>query len=436
MANKAIRKFVKQQDGALTAFGLFLALSSIVIGGLAIDVANAMMARTQIQAAADAAAHAALYIREFEDSATAKQAALDVANVNMPAARFGSLLTANDIQFGYWDRDANAFQIDADSKDGVYVDISRLASKGNSVGTYFLRFAGIGSWDVRRGSVFETYIPSCFREGIVAEDVVDIQSNNVYTNGFCIHSNTHVEFNNNNMFHDNVVVSMPDRTDIALPASGLESNDGLEDALRDNAYQIRILNRLPDVIDDLYAGGADYAPDYITSTSVVSLGSRNLNPSDLTAGRIHKVACNSSGQSVNFSAHKSFSDIVLVTNCKVFFGEGVTLDNVVVATTHTGDKSMSSPSGLQLGRDDNCATDGGTQLLTMGSMDFPADLSVFGSQLIAMKNISFTANANGIEGVSFIAGGTISGTSNMTMGFCNNAGMERNYEAEYFRLAT
>ncbi len=172
---QAIRKFHKQENGALTAFGLFMALSSIVIGGLAIDVANAMMARTQLQAAADSAAHAALYKREFEDSATAKQAALDVANVNMPAARFGSLLTADDIQFGFWDRDANAFRIDPDSRDGVYVDISRLESKNNSVGTYFLKFAGFGGWDVRSGSVFETYIPMCFREGFVADDIVDVQ---------------------------------------------------------------------------------------------------------------------------------------------------------------------------------------------------------------------------------------------------------------------
>ena len=436
MIPKAFRNFAKQQDGALTAFGLFLGLSSIVVGGLAIDVANAMMARTQLQAAADAGAHAALYIREWEDSATAKQAALDVVNVNMPTARFGALLTADDIQFGYWDSDAQEFQIDADSKDGVFVDISRIEAKGNSVGTYFLRFAGFGSWDVRRGAVFETYIPTCFREGFVADGIVDIQSNNTYTKGFCVHSNTHVEFNNNNFFADNTVVSMPDRTEIVLSSSGFESNTGLEDALRDGSYQIRILNRLPDIIDDLYAGGDRYAPDYITSSSVVALGSRNLIPSDLTTGRIHSVNCNGGGQSVNFSAHKTFNNIVLVTNCKVFFGEGVTLDNVIVATTHTGDKSMSSPAGLQVGRNDSCATDGGTQLLTMGSMDYPAGLSVYGSQLIAMDNISFTANADGIEGASFIAGGTINGTSNMVMGFCDSAGMERNFEAEYFRLAS
>ena len=154
MITSTLRKFAKKQDGALTAFGLFLGLSSVVVGGLAIDVANAMMARTQLQAAADASAHAALYIREWQDSATAKQAALDLVNVNMPTAYFGSLLTANDIQFGYWDPTTQKFQIDADSKDGVFVDISRIQAKGNSVGTYFLRFAGFGSWDVRRGAVF------------------------------------------------------------------------------------------------------------------------------------------------------------------------------------------------------------------------------------------------------------------------------------------
>ena len=420
----------------MTAFGLFLGLSSIVIGGLAIDVANAMMARTQLQAAADAAAHAALYVRELEDSATAKQAALDVAYVNMPAARFGNLLTANDIQFGYWDRDANAFQIDPDSKDAVFVDISRVASKGNSVGTYFLRFAGFNSWDVRRGAVFETYIPTCFREGFVADGVVDIQSNNTYTNGFCVHSNTHVEFNNNNFFAENTVVSMPDRSQIVLSSSGFASNTGLQDALRDGSYQIRILNRLQDIIDDLYAGGAQYAPDYITGSSVITLTNNNVGPSDFTSGRIHTRTCNGSGQKITFSAHQTFSDIVLVTNCKVSFGQGVILDNVIVATTNTGASSMTSPSSLQVGRDDSCATDGGTQLLTMGSMDYPADLMVFGSQLIAMNDISFSANADGIEGASFISGGTISGTSNMVMGFCNSAGMERNFEAEYFRLAT
>ena len=431
---QAIRKFHKQDDGAMTAFGLFLGLSSLVIGGLAIDVANAMMARTQLQAAADSAAHAALYVRDTEDAATAKQAALDVAYVNMPAARFGNLLTADDIQFGYWDRDANKFEIDPTSKDGVYVDISRLASKNNSVGTYFLRFAGFNSWDVRRGAVFETYIPTCFREGFVADGIVDVQSGNWYTNGFCIHSNAHVELSSNNYFAANTVVSMPDKMSVVLPTSGFATNEGLQGALHDSAYQIRILNRLQEIMEDLYSGGIDYAPDYIISSGLLTLPSRIVSPDDFVTGRIHTVECNGGGQKLTLKTG-TYASFVLITNCKVSFGQGTILENVVIATTNTDAKSITSPSSLQVGRDDNCATDGGSQLLTMGSMEFPADLMIYGSQLIAMGDISFAANADGIEGASFIAGGTINGTSNMTMGFCGN-GMERNFEAEYFRLAS
>ena len=434
MEKFSFSQFCKRDDGAMTAFGLTMGIVSIVIGGLAIDVASSMAARTQLQVAADSAAHAALYFREFESADDSKTAALDLAAVNMPTGRYGNLITADDIQFGDWDSTAQVFTADANSKNAVMIDVARVADRNNSVGTYFLKFAGFGSWDVRRAAVFETYIPTCFREGFVAEDVVDVQSNNNYVNGFCIHSNTYVEVNSDNYFEDNTVVSMPDKQDITMPNSGFTSNDGLEDSLRDGAYQLRILNRLQDIIDDLYAGGTDYAPDYITSSSVISLSSRNVSPGDFTSGRIHTVGCSGGGQKVQFTGNVTYSNFVLVTNCKVQFGQGAKLENVIVATENTDSKSITSPSSLQVGRDDNCATDGGTQLLTMGSMDFPAALMVYGSQLIAMNDISFAANANGIEGASFIAGGVISGTSNMTMGFCGN-GMERNFEAEYFRLA-
>ena len=159
------RDFAREEHGALTALGMFIFLSMVVIGGLALDVANAMMARTQMQVAADAAAHAALYTRELKSAAEAKSVALALAEVNMPNAKFGSVLTAEDIKFGYWDEDAEAIQLDSSATDAVFVDISRLEEKSNAVGTYFLKMAGFDSWDIRRGAVFETYLPTCFREG-------------------------------------------------------------------------------------------------------------------------------------------------------------------------------------------------------------------------------------------------------------------------------
>ena len=434
MIKLRINSFRRRDDGAMTVFGLFMFVTMVVIGGLALDVANAMMARTQLQVAADAVAHAALYTRETENAEQAKITALSLAEVNMPSSKYGTVLTANDINFGYWDDEEREFEIDNAVFDSVFVDVSRMQSTANPVGTYFLRFVGIDRWDVRRGSVFETYIPTCFREGFVAEDVVDIQSNNSYINGFCIHSNTHVEVNSNNFFENGTIVSMPDKRDIILPSSGLATNNGLGDSLRDGSYQIRILNRLADIIDSLEAGEDTYMPDYINYTTPVALASRNnLDETDLSPGFIYTFNGCSGNQKLSIKGGSTIQAIVLITNCKIQYGAGAALENSLIATRNTGASSQTGASSVRVGRDDSCATDGGSQLLTLGGMDFPSDLQVFGSQLIAMDDINFAANANGIEGASFIAGGTIDGTSNMTMGFCGN-GMERNLSAEYFRL--
>ena len=434
MIKHRIHSFGRREDGAMTAFGLFMFIAMVAIGGLALDVANAMMARTQLQVAADAIAHAALYSRETNDAEDAKHAALSLAEVNMPSSKYGTVLTANEIKFGYWHDDTNQFEVDDAAFDSVFVDVSRMQASANPVGTFFLRFVGINQWDVRRGSVFETYIPTCFREGFVAEDIVDIQSNNSYINGFCIHSNTHVEVNSNNYFENGTIVSMPDKRDIILPNSGLQTNDGLGDSLRDGAYQIRILNRLADIIDSLEDGEDTYRPDYIKFTTPVALASRNnLDETDLQPGYIYTFNGCSGNQKLSIKGGVTIEDVVLITNCKIQYGAGVVLENSLIATRNTGASSQTGASSVRVGRDDNCATDGGSQLLTLGGMSFPADLQVFGSQLIAMDDIDFAANANGIEGASFIAGGTIDGTSNMTMGFCGN-GMERNLSAEYFRL--
>ena len=78
-------------------------------------------------------------------------------------------------------------------------------------------------------------------------------------------------------------------------------------------------------------------------------------------------------------------------------------------------------------------TSGGVTVLTKGSFKASSGLEVYGSKVIALNDIAFTANATGMEGASFIAGGTISSTSNNTMGFCEN-GMDNTFSPDYFRM--
>ena len=106
-----------------------------------------------------------------------------------------------------------------------------------------------------------------------------------------------------------------------------------------------------------------------------------------------------------------------------------------MVSTSTADDAFTGASGTTIGRDDNCAPGGGAQLVTRGGMRFPSDLHVYGSQLIADKDVEFAARPDGIEGISIVAGGHIDGSSLISVGFCNGLGMDNNFMAEYFRLA-
>lgn len=432
LLNRLLRRIRKDDKGGMTAFGVLMTIVMVGIGGIALDVANLYQARTQLQVAADLVAHAALYNRDSKTAEVAKATAIQTVYAGMPASRYGEVLTAEDIIFGTYDHATDTFTPDPLSKSAVLVTTARLMENRNAVSTYLWPLFGIDRFDVVTESIFTTFRPMCFREGFVAQGVVDIQSNNSYSNGFCIHSNTHVSLNQNNFFEPGTIVSMPDIANIDLPSSGFERNVGLQQALRSGAYRIRILNQLPAIIDNLDVFNNAWMPRYITSSVIRTVSGRRFSATNFTAGSIHVLNC--TGGSATIDANTILQNVVIVTHCNVNFGNNVHLRNVIIATTSTGSRSFDAPQGLRVGLNDNCAPGGGAQLLTLGGMRFAADLHLYGGQLIAMGNIQFAANASGIQGASMISGGEISGTSNMDMGFCET-GMEQNFEANYFRLA-
>jgi Flp pilus assembly protein TadG len=429
---RSIALFRRRESGGVSAMNLMLMFVMIGLGGYAVDVGNAITDRTQLQVAADAAAHAALLTRELNSAEEAAAKAVAVAEEVMPVEQFGTVLRQQDITFGKYDPDTNVFTPVVGSRDAVRVTARQTAANANPLQTYLLRIVGFDDWDIVATSVFMTYRPTCLREGFVAEGVVDLQSNNSYTNGFCIHSNTYVSLNSNNYFEPGTVVSMTDLDLIDLPNSGYKTNIGLQDALREGSWNIRIIQRIDDLIAGLRTYDSRYKPDYITSTTTVTLPRRTVEQTDLIPGRVHVFNC-SGGSALTIKQNVVMSNVVLISSCRLKFETGVRLEDAIVAVTDTSDQAITSASGVQVGRNDNCAAGGGAQILTMGSMNFPADLKLYGGQLLAVRNIEFSANATGIQGAAMVAGGEISGTSNMSMGHCAT-GMEDNFHAEYFRM--
>lgn len=426
------RRFCAAEQGGATPYALFLIAAMAMLGGYAMDVSNVMTSRTDLQIAADAAAHAALLTREHGTVDQARAAAVAVAANNLPVDVYGETVRAEDVVFGTWNAETRAFTPAASSKVAVQVTAWRHGDLSNPVPVYLLQMVGLEDWDLQVVSAFEIYKPTCLREGFVAEDVVDIQSNNSYSNGFCLHSNAHVSLNSNNYFEPGSVVSMPNTDDIDLPNSGYETNTGLADALREGSWNIRIVNRIQDIIAGLSSFDPDYLPDYITVSSAVTLTSTPVTQADLTPGRLYKYTCSGSKKLI-IDSFVIMSEVVLVTNCEVQLKNGVALEDAIVATTNTGARSLYAPNGLRLGKNDSCAPGNSAQLITMGSVDVASGLEMYGAQILAKDDINFTANADGMMGAAMVAGGEISGTSNMSMRYCGS-GMEDNFQADYFRM--
>ena len=444
-ANSHARAFLQGEGGAATGFGLIMMVLLLMFAGLAIDAAQFNAARTQLQTAADSAAHAALVarIRDRLDEGDAKAIALDLVETNMPRGRFGQTVTSDDIEFGLWDPDQpyeDRFRpSNTPSPSAARVTAWRNEGRTNAVRTFLLRLVGVDELAAVTPSVFATYQPICLREGMVAEGKVDVQSNNVYLRGFCIHSNSYVSINQNNYFEEGTIVSMPDLELLELPNSGFEQNDGLEAALREGELDVRILRQMDAIIDGLLTGDPHYlTQDYITApgnaTQTLTRNNNEITAADLEPNRVNHLDCARHNGSISIPSGESIEQLVLVTNCDVNLGSGVTLEDVVLATTSTDSRSIDGASDVSIGRDDNCAPGGGTQVLTMGGMRFPANLGVFGGQLLAQGDINFAARADGIQGASMVAGGEIDGTSNSSMARCDD-GMDGNFEADYFRMA-
>lgn len=445
----ALRSFLVGEEGSISALSLQMFVGALVVGGLAVDFGKGVASKTQLQIAADAAAHAAIMARESHTAEEATVAALQVAALNMPAGKYGNVLSADDIRFGHWNRDTQVFTVDPASSEAVMVSTQRVTANGNGVATPMMGLVGRDKLDVTAGTVFESYVPDCFREGFVAMDRVDMQSNSSYASGFCIHSQDHVSISSGNNFAPGVTVSMPDRRDVELPSAGYSSNTGLAAALRDASYHLKILARIGDIIRGIQTAPGDpdigimattsrYYRSYVTDATLVSLdatGMTALDPADFQTGRIHVLTCGGDNRYKQIGAAFALKDMVLVTDCRLQIDAGAVIENAVILSTNADDQAIYASSYIVIGKDDHCAAGGGAQIVTLGGVDFASGAHLFGSQIIAAKDIVLTAGARGIEGAALVAGGTLAVTSTGAVGYCGGNGMESNYEAAYFRLA-
>ncbi|SMX24720.1 TadE/TadG family type IV pilus assembly protein [Boseongicola aestuarii] len=456
-ARTFFRGHCRDEEGAMSVLNLYFLMTLAIFGGIAIDMASLISARNQLQTASDVAAHAAMVsLKNGSTVAEAKEKALEYAQANMPTGRYGDVLREENVHFGVYWQASKKFIIQDNLDEAVMVTSDRLAENANPVSSFLLRLVGFNEFDVRSQAVFINGDVPCVGAGFYAEGRVDLQANNTFTEGFCVHSNSHVEINNGNTFelepavgvdgkHYPVIVSVAEimehdltADDLIIPANGYEQNEGLWEAQRGvGEYHFDVDAFITEVVAGVLSPTKNpHTRDYITDKNVYTVdvlsgssGGGNGNNSDpntptnckvfsvdcLRPNAINEVNCTGTGLSIPAEV---FENVVLITDCDLDFANGSEMRNATFITRSTDDNSITSPQGLDLGNMEVCGESGGAALITYGGMKSAATMQLLGGQIIAAGDVNFAAQADGFVGASVIAGGEINGTSNSSFEGC------------------
>jgi hypothetical protein len=180
-------------------------------------------------------------------------------------------------------------------------------------------------------------------------------------------------------------------------------------------------NDFPNLISQYQDPFSHVNSNLITDSTVYSKKmTKNVKATDIEPNAINVLDCK--GKTLTIDNNEVIKDAVIVTACEIKFNSGAALENATMITTNTGSKSVSAPSGFRVGKNNFCSTGtGGANLLTRGDVRVASGFEAYGANVIASGDISITANANGLAGINFMAGGRIDMTSNGDLGFCNQS---------------
>ena len=442
------RKFLNDEQGGGTIFGLLWFMLLVGICGLAVDITDGFRSKTMLQATADASALAAVIDLPDEDTAVAT--AVAYSTTNMATEDYGTVLIEADVDIGSWDASTHIFTVGTALPDAVRVRTRRSFENENAAPVNFLRIVGLTNWNVTTYAIAQRFIPECLKDGLVARGVIDISSNNTFGEDLCIHSQDHVEAQNHNTWQPGVGISMPDMDDFEV--AQVKFNPGAMEALYENILDPRMVNDLPNVIETLQDPTLDAVdpltniiPDFVVDTTNIVAGNENYDftqhavasVDDAGPGTIIDLTCTNEKKNVDIPSDIILTGLVIISSCNINVGAGTTLSNVTLAATGGNGKLTNSninfASGVVLGKDDDCAPGGGVQVFTNASVHSAANLSLNGVQIVAAGDVHIAAQADGINGISVQAGGKIKLTSKSTYGACG-AGTPNLFTVYYYRL--
>jgi hypothetical protein len=374
---------------------------------------------------------------DLPDPSTVVATAVSYSVDNMGTEINGSVLDPADVFVGQWDPASYSLDTASLTPDAVMVTVRRSAENGNELGTNFLRIIGLMSWNVNAQAVAQRFIPECLKDGLIARQKVDISSNNGFVNQICVHGQQGVKVQSNNYFETGVNVSMPDLGLLQIPNSGMTSNTGLPQALREMSLDPRMVNHVDQIMLSFLDRTSAYQPSYVDKTKAVIVVDEKFNLASALPGRIYHVKCKPN-KNAQIPSNSTVHDVVIIADCEIKINAGAYVYNAVLGSRSGGNGKVDNANigiaaNVQLGRPDSCATGGGVQLFSNATIHTAASTRIDGVQIVAAGDVELGAASQGVNGISVQSGQDITLTSNNMFGLCSG-GAPNLFTVDYYRL--
>jgi Flp pilus assembly protein TadG len=150
----------RSRRGAVAVLAAILMVVLIGMVAFAIDCGMIVLARTQLQAAADAGALAGVCAVQ-DGNAAAKTAAQTFAQSNTAGGRTVSVTPASDIQIGTWNNSTSTFTATTTNVNAVRMTCTMSSARGNPLNLFFARVFGRTTSDLSASATATVIVFNC-----------------------------------------------------------------------------------------------------------------------------------------------------------------------------------------------------------------------------------------------------------------------------------
>ncbi len=353
--SKLFRKFFHNESGWVTPFSLLMMVVILMMGGLAIDYANGLRVKSQLRAAVDAAALAAVI--DLPDTTAATAAGMAITNAYFPSERGRKSINPSDFIYGFVDDTTGIFVQGAAPTNAVRVLAGRDNSRGNPLATYLLGIVGIDELEIGASAIARLKSNAkCDNGGFFTNGMVVGQSTNSFFDGFCIYGASGVSIQQDNKFgvtgnNQGIEVGM-NNLGTARPRVGQsqEGNVNWEKSLEERDYTLQWPGKINDIINAMETATSGSIPGFLPGniTSVLNVMEINGKKYKLANGTERTLVENTLyivSKTADFGSGNTIKNIAVVAVEKIVLGGNTIANNVFLASRTDLDVASNSTIG-------------------------------------------------------------------------------------------